>query len=242
MKKALTGILCITLCFVFVFAAFAQTSQSSFDTAAELLDLVIVSRQYTTPLRIVPAVLTRNGETRDVYLIAMLGMKEITGQVNSQKGGGTGVYAAFVKDVLKQTVPAGSALVFAGHSLGGMTAQHLRCDKELQDTYEILNVLCGGSPLEEVEGEGEGSLHRLTDVLDMIPYIRSTSLCAFVRQIRTAHRENGHYFLNPDGAHNESYVRNDVWGDYDVFGEKGGNAALCFHPAEIRSYGDAAAS
>ena len=240
MKKILTGVLCLVLCFVFAFAAFAETQPSSFETAAELLDFVIVSKQYTTPLRIVPAVLTQNGENRDVYLVAMLGMKSVEGQVNSQKGGGTAVYAAFVKAILKQTVPAGSALVFAGHSLGGMTAQHLRCDKELQDTYEILNVLCGGSPLEEVEGEGEGSLHRLTDILDMIPYIRSTSLCALIRQIRTAHRENGHYFLNPDGAHNASYVRNDVWGGYDVFGEKGGSAVLCFNPADIRAYGDAA--
>ena len=241
MKKTLTGILCLVLCFIFTFAAFAETQQRSFETAAELLDFVIVSKQYTTPLRIVPAVLTRNGESREVYLVALLGMKSVEGQVNSQKGGGTSVYAAFVKDVLKQTVPAGSALVFAGHSLGGMTAQHLRCDKELQDTYEILNVLCGGSPLEEVEGEGEGSLHRLTDILDMIPYIRSTSLCALIRQIRTAHRENGHYFLNPDGAHNESYVRNDVWGGYDVFGEKGGDASLVIQTDQICAYGDAAA-
>ena len=42
-----------------------------------------------------------------------------------------------------------------------------------------------------------------------------------------------------DGAHNLSYARKDVWGSYDVFGEKGGDAALCFPPAEIRAYGDA---
>lgn len=241
MKKVIAAVLCLALLLVCTCPAFAEEGETVCSTAAELLDFVIVSRQYTTPLRIVPAVLTRNGEARDVYFVAMLGMKEIEGQVNSQKGGGTGPYAAFVKDVLLRTVPAGSALVFAGHSLGGMTAQHLRCDKELQETYEILNVLCGGSPLEEVDGEGEGSLHRLTDILDMIPYIRSASLCALVRQIKTAHRENGHYFLNPDGAHNDSYVRNDVWGGYDVFGEKGGDAALAFFPAQVSAYGDAAA-
>lgn len=240
MKQLIAALLCLTLLFVCACPAFAENAETVCSTAAELLDFVIVSKQFTTPLRIVPAVLTQNGESRDVYLVAMLGMKEIAGQVNSQKGGGTSVYAAFVKEVLLQTVPAGAALVFAGHSLGGMTAQHLRCDKQLQETYEILNVLCGGSPLEEVEAAGEGSLHRLTDVLDMIPYIRSTSPCAFVCQIRTAHRENGHYFLNPDGAHNQSYVRNDVWGEYDVFGEKGGSAALRFNPAGLRAYGDAA--
>ncbi|MBQ6092161.1 MAG: hypothetical protein IJL00_00625 [Clostridia bacterium] len=240
MKKALAALLCLTLLFVCTCPAFAQDAGTVCSTAAELLDFVIVSRQYTTPLRIVPATLTQNGESRSVYLVAMLGMKEKEGQVNSQKGGGTGPYAALVKETLFQTVPAGSALVFAGHSLGGMTAQILRCDKQLQDTYEILNVLCGGSPLMEVEADGEGSLHRLTDIWDLIPYIRSTSLCAFIRQIKTAHRESGCYFLNPDGAHNDSYGRNDVWGSYDVFGEKGGTAELQFYPEQICAYGAAA--
>ncbi len=240
MKKAVTAILCLALLFLCVCSAFAKSPQTVCSTAAELMDFVIVGKQYTTPLRIVPAVLTRHDESRAVYLVAMLGMKEIEEQVNSRKGGGTGPYAALVKETLFQTVPAGSALVFAGHSLGGMTAQLLRCDRELQESYEILNVLCGGSPLMETETEGEGTLHRLTDVWDMIPYIRSTSLCAFFRQIKTAHRESGCYFLNPDGAHNESYVRGDVWGDYDVFGEKGGAAALQFNPDQICAFGDAA--
>ena len=239
MKKAAIGFLCLTLCFVFAFSAFAQTPQTAFQTAADLLDFVMVGKSFTTPLRIVPAVLTKDGESRSVYLIAMLGMKNVKGQVNSAKGGGTAAYAALVKAVLFETVPAGSALVFAGHSLGGMTAQLLRCDKELQETYEILNVLCGGSPLMEESRAPEGTLHRLTDTFDMIPYIAGDSFCSFLRQIRTAHRENGGYFLNPDGAHNLSYARNDVWGSYDVFGEKGGDAALCFPPAEIRAYGDA---
>ena len=204
------------------------------------MNYVIVSKDYTTPLRIVPAVLTVNGKSRNVIFVAMLGMKDVKNQVNSARGGGTTPYAALVKETLFKSVPAGTALVFAGHSLGGMTAQLLRCDKELQNKYEILNVLCGGSPLMDEPGEPEGSLHRLTDIWDLIPYIRSTTPCAFVRQIQTAHREKGHYFLNPDAAHNLSYSRNDLWGEYDAFGGKGGTAVLRFLPNLALTYGDAA--
>ena len=239
MKKAAIGFLCLTLCFVFAFSAFAQTPQTAFQTAADLLAFVMVGKTFTTPLRIVPAVLTVRVQNAAINVGAMLGMKNVEGQVNSAKGGGTTAYAALVKKVLFETVPAGSALVFAGHSLGGMTAQLLRCDEELQEAYELLNVLCGGSPLMEESRTPEGTLHRLTDTFDMIPYIAGSSLCNFLRQIRTAHRENGGYFLNPDGAHNLSYARNDVWGSYDVFGEKGGNASLQFQPKEIRAFGDA---
>ncbi len=241
MKRMTAAILCLLLCVFCAFSAFAGSAQTVCTTASELLDYVIVSKDFTTPLRIVPAVLTQNGNERSVYLVAMLGMKNVNGQVNSARGGGTTPYAALVKDVLFQTVPPGAALVFAGHSLGGMTAQLLRCDRELQARYEILNVLCGGSPLTEEPDTPEGTLHRLTDVWDLIPYIRSTSVCAFVQQIKTAHRENGHYFLNPDDAHNLSYVRNDVWGEYDAFGEKGGSATLRFSPDAAKTYGDAAA-
>ena len=238
MKKAICATICSVLCICFAFSAFAQSSETVFESAADVMAYVIVEKDYTTPLRIVPAVLSENGESRDVYLVMMLGMKDIKGQVNSSKGGGTGPYSELVKKVIFENVPEGSALVFAGHSLGGMTAQLLRCDSELCASYEILNVLCGGSPLMETEGEAEGSLNRLTDILDMIPYISSSSFCNFLRQIRTAHRENGGYFFNPDGAHNLSYGRNDIWGKYDVFGEKGGNASLSFNADEILSFGD----
>ena len=238
MKKIIAALLSLIICFSFVVFSFAESEETVFETAADVLRFVMVDKDYTTPLRITPAVLDKNGEKTDVYLVLMLGMKNIKGQVNSARGGGTEQYAAFVKETIFETVPEGSALVFAGHSLGGMTAQFLRCDEELCASYEILNVLCGGSPLMEPEGEAEGTMHRLTDVFDMIPYIAGSSLCNFINQIKTAHRENGGYFFNPDGAHNLSYGRNDVWGDYDVFGEKGGDAALSFSAENIRLYGD----
>ena len=240
MKKAVSLFLCLMMAFCCATAASGASAETSFTNASQMMDYVIVSKNYTTPIRIVPAVLTVDGAERDVYLVALLGMKDVKGQVNSSRGGGIDAYQALVRQVLLDIVPQGAALVFAGHSLGGMTAQLLRADPVLKDAYEIVNVLCGGSPLMDPDGETEGTLHRLTDKLDLIPYIRSTSLCAFVRQIRTAHRESGGYLLNPDGAHNLSYARDDVWGSYDVFGQKGGTAAIRFDAAKVQSFGDAA--
>lgn len=240
MKKAFSLFLCLLLLCCSATVASGAAQEVSFATASQLLDYVIVSKSYTTPVRLVPAVLTVDGEERDVWLVALLGMKDVKGQVNSSRGGGTDAYQALVRQVLLDTVPQGAALVFAGHSLGGMTAQLLRADPVLRERYEIVNVLCGGSPLMETAGETEGTLHRLTDIFDLIPYLRSTSVCAFIRQIHTAHRENGGYFFNPDGAHNLSYARDEVWGDYDVFGEKGGSARLRFNTGNVRAFGDAA--
>ena len=240
MKKAVFLVLCLLMVFCCAVPVFGAPGQTAFTTAAQLMDYVMVSKSYTTPVRIVPAELTVDGETRNVYLVALLGMKDVKGQVNSSRGGGTDAYRALVRTLLLAHVPQGAALVFAGHSLGGMTAQLLRADPVLKETYEIVNVLCGGSPLMDIDAEPEGTLHRLCDVLDLIPYIRSTSICAFVRQIRTAHRESGGYFLNPDGAHNLSYARDDVWGSYDVFGQKGGTASIRFDAAKVQSFGDAA--
>ena len=34
-----------------------------------------------------------------------------------------------------------------------------------------------------------------------------------------------------------SYLRTDVWGEYDVLGVKGGNARILINESEIESYG-----
>ena len=218
----------------------AAEGEKVFTNAAEVLDYVMVGKDFTTPIRIAPAKLTVDGETRDVYFIAMLGMKGVSGQVNSSAGGGTGKYAELVKQVAAQIIPEGAAVILAGHSLGGMTAQELRRDSGFTEKYELINVLCGGSPLMSEKGEAEGTLNRLTDIFDVIPYIRSLTLWSFIRQIKTAHRENGGYFLNPDGAHNLSYARSDVWGKYDALGFPGGDAVISFSEATVQSFGDAA--
>ena len=65
MKRFFSVLLCLTLCFILPFAVFARANETVCKTAAEVMDYVIVSKDYTTPLRIVPAVLTVNGKSRN---------------------------------------------------------------------------------------------------------------------------------------------------------------------------------
>lgn len=246
-KKILSVILSVVMLFsCFGVFAFAQEEATVCETAADVMNYVIVDQGYSIPVRIVPARLELDGETCDIYLIGMLGVKSVPGQVNSVNNlfaaafNQDNSYSRFVKDIIFETIPEGSALVFAGHSLGGMVAQHLRTDSDLQESYEILNVLTAGSPLILVnEAKAEGSLSRLADKFDVIPFLSPATVLCFAKQIRSAHREDGGYFFDPDGAHNLSYIRNDVWGGYDAFGVPGGNAKISYNPSEVITYGAA---
>ena len=242
-------ILSVLLCAIFVFCAFsvfviAEDGETVCTTAADMLKYVIIERSNTVPIRIVPATLEKDAETTPVYLIGLLGVKENNKQVNSGKNL---VPAAFhrpnsyydlVKETILATIPEGSNLVFACHSLGGMVAQHLRTDEDLKANYEIINVLTAGSPLILVNEEAcEGELHRLADKYDVIPFMSPATILNLKKQINSAAREDGGYFFNPDGAHNLSYLRDDVWGAYDVFGVKDGNATLSYNASEAVFYG-----
>lgn len=245
MKKRIFSILLAAALLLTCFAVSAGAEEAetrTLSTAADALEFVIVEKSVTIPVRIVPATLTRNGEDRPVYLIGMLGVKNVRGQVNSVLNT---FFAAFnknnsyynlVKNTIFSEIPAGSSLVFAGHSLGGMVAQQLRADADLAAQYEILNVLTAGSPFIIVKG-GEGSLHRIVDKNDAIPFLSPATVVKPAQQFREVAREDGGYFMDPDSAHNLSYLRNDLWGGYDVFGEKGGDATLTFHPADMRIFG-----
>lgn len=244
MKKTVSLILSvILLAAACVLPVCAEDAETLCSTAADVIGFVIVTRENTVPMRIVPAEIAKNGETKPVYLIGLLGVKSNAKQVNSGKNlvpaafNRANSYYDLVKQTIRENIPAGSALMFACHSLGGMVAQAIRTDKELKEEYEILNVLTAGSPLILVTEEGEGSLHRLADKYDLIPFMSPATVRCLAKQIKTAHREDGGYFFNPDGAHNLSYLRNDVWGDYDVFGEKGGDGTLRYNAAETQLFG-----
>ena len=51
--------------------------------------------------------------------------------------------------------------------------------------------------------------------------------------------EDGGFIGDPDSAHNISYRSNEVWGEYDAFGEKGGDAVITFNHALVGIYGEA---
>ena len=243
-KRILCAMLSVLLLFLCCFPAGASQAPTVLSNAAETSAFVMVSRDFTTPIRLVPAKLTQDGETTDVWLVALLGVKPVRGQVNMVLNtipamlGRTNSYYRLVKSVLQENVPEGAKLVFACHSLGGIVAQKLRTDCELKEKYEILNVVTAGSPyIMVLESLAEGELHRLADIGDAVPFLSPATLVCLTKQLCTAHWENGGYLGNPSGAHNVSYKRADVWGGYDALGVPGGDAALSFNASAVLSFG-----
>ena len=245
MTKKLTAILlsCLLFCASFSFLAFAADGQTVLQNAAETNDFVIVSNDYTVPLRLTPATLTVDGETQDVWLVVLLGTKNVKGQVNSLLNcflsafNKPNSYYFFVKDTLFAQVPAGSKLVFACHSLGGMVAQQLRTDAELKDAYEIVHVITCGSPYIMVKEEAEGTFCRLINKNDAIPFMSPATILAPKKQFGDCYRIDGGYRGDFDGAHTKSYPDPVFWGDYDALGFPGGNATISFDTATVTCYG-----
>lgn len=246
-KKILCVFLSVLLTVLCCAGALAEAAPATFRSAAETNAFVVMGYDFTTPMRLTPATLTKNGEETDVWFVSLLGVKSVKGQVNVAKNtfaaafNRTNPYFDFVKKTLLAAVPAGAKLVIAGHSLGGMVAQKLRTDAALREAFEIVNVVTCGSPYIMVkENEAEGELHRLADVNDAVPFLSPATLICLSKQLGTAHREDGGYLFNPDAAHNLSYMREDVWGGYDALGVPGGDAVLSFDAAAVQAFGDAA--
>ncbi|WP_411104103.1 lipase family protein [Streptomyces sp. cmx-4-9] len=58
-------------------------------------------------------------------------------------------YTRAARQLLRRAgVPAGSELMFVGHSLGGLTAMNLAMDVDLASTYRITHVVTLGSPID----------------------------------------------------------------------------------------------
>lgn len=245
MKKKIISILllCALLFSSLCLFVNAQEDEVVCTNVADVMNYVIISKQNTVPMRIIPAVLEKDGEQREVYFISMLGVKGNRKQVNSVKNlvpaafNKDNAYSEFAVETIMKNVPKGSALVFGCHSLGGMVAQHIRANRDLIENYEIVNVLTAGSPLILVKEETEGDLVRLADKNDVIPFLSPATFINLSKQIKSACRENGGYAMDPDGAHNLSYMRADIWGAYDALGCKGGSAVLRFDLSDMALYG-----
>ena len=248
--KILTLFLCLVLLMLPFGSAFAQApgaepegGVSVLTEPSAVMKIVIIEKSVNIPVRIAPVRLTLNGETSDAYLICMLGVKDNDKQVNSGKNlfsaafNRDNSYSEFVKSLVFEKIPEGSKLLFAGHSLGGMVAQHLRQDADLIEKYDIVNVMSAGSPLILTNKPTEGSLNRLADKWDAVPFMSPATLLCPLKQIGTAHREDGGYFFKPDGAHNLSYLRPEIWGGYDALGNPGCDAVIEIDESAIENYG-----
>ncbi len=214
-------------------------------TSADVLNFVLEGGKHAVPMRIVKAGLKKDGIVSWVYLVTLVGVETGTKQNNNIENcikagfGKTGEYFAESKETIYKIVPKGSSIVFAGHSLGGMTVQQLSADKDIKADYKIINTLTAGSPYIPVSEEREGTLHRLADKGDAIPWLSIGLVTNTRKMLCEVSWEDGGYIGDPDGAHNLSYRDNGVWGCYDAFGEKGGNAVITFDHSKVGIYGEA---
>ena len=200
------------------------------------------------PIAIAPATLIKKNalgkETKtQVYVVGLAGTEFM---FNEPRGVITDLQVGFEQDnfyireirkVVCNVVPRGANVIFTGHSLGGMVAQQASGDKVLKARYNILNTISFGSPLINPIGR-EGQVKRLGDTADIVPYMSAQTVVRPIHQITGLNREDGGYAAKEFAqAHMKSYLREDVWGAYDVLGVKGGNAKIVIDEDQIQSYG-----
>ena len=183
------------------------------------------------PIIVTQGTLDNGWTSTNVYLITLSGTEIIenqsTGYLTDALSGFNqkSKYYTNVVSVIERNIPKNSNLILAGHSLGGMIAQQVSADNTIKADYNVMNVVTFGSPLLSA-GSREGTVRRLGDQSDLVPYMSGSLVNNTVWAIAGLNRENGGYGMNAYAAHTESYLRSDEWGAYDVTGKKHGTATL----------------
>lgn len=208
------------------------------ENAAQMATLAKVGyADYQTagPISITEGRMTYNtywgSEDKEVYVVALSGTETIvenqTTTLKEDLLSGfelSNEYAVNVKNAIIDRIPAGSNIILAGHSLGGMVAQQVAADKYIKDNYEVLNTVTFGSPL--IKGfTREGMVKRLGDTSDKNPFYSISTFLNIAWQYAGVNHEDGGYNGDSPAAHCDSYLREDVWGSYDCAGEKRGSIA-----------------
>lgn len=173
---------------------------------------------------------------QEVYLVTLSGTEIVE---NQSTGYFTDLLVGFnlnnaylknVVNIITANIPKGSNLILAGHSLGGMVAQQVTANDTIKKNYNVLNTVTFGSPLISA-GNREGTVKRLGDTSDVVPYLSATgSLTKEAWKIAGLQREDGGYGFSLVDAHVNSYLRDDLWGKYDVTGTWYGMAKLTLYP------------
>ncbi len=193
------------------------------------------------PISVTKATLEKGSSKKAVYVVALSGTEIVKGQ---STGYLTDLLSGFnlendysknVVNVITTNIPKGSNIILAGHSLGGMIAQQVAANKTVKNRYNILNVVTFGSPLLSA-GEREGTVIRLGDKNDAVPYLSGSLFNNTVWALAGLNREDGNYKFASEAAHCDSYRRTDLWGKYDVTGAKKGNAKLIMEMNTMKYY------
>ncbi len=216
-----------------VLAYAADSSVKTYTNATEIYTLVRdgYNGGVKGPISITRGTLKSGFSSKTVYLVTLSGTELVLNQsteVITDLLSGFNLESTYYHNVvntIRANVPRNANLILAGHSLGGMIAQQVAANSTIKANYNVLNTVCFGSPL-LAAGFREGTVRRLGDVSDPVPYLSGNLFVTPVRAILGLNREDGHYYLAPITAHNASYSRADLWGKYDVTGTKYGSAKL----------------
>lgn len=176
---------------------------------------------------------SNKGNKMDVYVVTVSGTEN---EVPTVSNSGLSLdFAALniknspyyyrIKTVIRENIPKGSRIFLVGHSLGGMMTQQLATDKDLMKEYIIKFDLVFAGPYTQPSDPHEGGICRLGDWSDVIP-LETANLLTHPKDTLTYSREYGGYGVDFWTAHMNSYMNQDVWGEYDVTGKKGGSATL----------------
>ena len=220
MKKRIIALI-LTLILALTLVPSALADDTTVSNPAQVLKFGL--RGGHGPMSITKGTLHGNYRVREVYLVCLSGANlSFTRKDNFDAFFASALsihseyYATAKKNILK-TVPDGANIIFAGHSAGGNVAQQLACDSTIRAKYTIINTLACGSP--EVIAIGrEGTLHRLCDALDPVPYISLAFPANFFLEISY---QWGDYskLQNP---HADSYYNEKAWSNFDCLGNRNG--------------------
>ena len=186
------------------------------------------------PIIITEGTLKVDGKSCDIYLVTLTGLEiptltpQTTDIITTGQAGLelSNDFERNVRRVMKAEIPKGANIVLAGHSLGGMVAQQVAADKAMQKRYNILNIVAYGSPV-MFNGQIEGTLKRMGDVNDPVPYLSANTFTNWEVQNGTLQKEDSGLGIDITfAAHRNSYFSEKTWGKYDVLGFKGGDATI----------------
>lgn len=135
------------------------------------------------------------------------------------------IYFDEVKKGIKENIPAKSDIVLIGHSLGGMIAQQIAADRDINDNYNLKMLVCIGSPFVKTKGR-ICPMRRFADKADVIPWLFRSIKANLVTE-KPIFRSNG-YFGKPVLAHTDSYRLSDSWRFFDCLGELNGGHVIVF--------------
>ena len=236
MKKSfrvLSSLLAVLLLLSALTCFAGATNNVTFTNAPEVYTYVRDGYNQGTlgPISITKGTLKNGSSSKTIWLVTLSGTEIALNQsteVVTDLLSGFNLESAYYRNVVNTivaNVPKNSNLILAGHSLGGMIAQQVAANSTIKNRYNVLNTVCFGSPLLSA-GSREGTVRRLGDVSDPVPYLSGSLFNNTLWAIMGLNRENGGYGILGIHAHNLSYARTDVWGAYDVTGTKNGNAKL----------------